>query len=436
MDLYDKLTTDRTPLRMLTVEEGPLYDPLFKKAGEYFLFPELSGPIANRMYFNGAEKIVWSLNNYLGLANVTSLREKEVDACQKWGVAYPMGARMFSGENYLLRQLEQKLSEFTDKASTVIFNYGYQGIFSLIDALVDLKDVILYDAQSHACIVDGVRLHSGKRFSFLHNDMDNLALILERAAKITARTGGGILVITEGVFGMSGDQGKLREIVDLKRQYDFRLLVDDAHGFGVMGQNGVGTAAAQGVQDGVDLYFATFAKSIASIGAFVSGDTKAIDFVRYGIRSQMFAKTLPLLFVESNLARLEYMFDHPELREKLWSNALKLQQGLREMGFNLGNTDSQVTPVFLNCSVREGANMMIDLRENYHIFCSGALFPVVPRDVFLLRLIPTAIHTDEDINQTLSAFQSVKTKLDRGAYRGNLDPSTLEKYLCNSLQNG
>ncbi len=429
MDLYEKFTPEKTPLRMLTVEHGPLYDPLYKAAERYLLYPRLEGTLGNRMIFNGKECIVWSINNYAGLASNEYLRSVEIKACEEWSIAFPMGARMFSGDTFAQHELEAELSDFVNKEATLLLNYGYQGMVSLIDALTDIKDVIIYDAGCHACIVDGVRLHAGKRLSYLHNDIDNLEKQLIRATRMIEKSGGAILIATEGVFGMSGDQGKLKEIVQLKEKFTFRLLVDDAHGFGTMGAVGSGTGVHQGVQDGVDFYFATFAKSMASIGAFVSSDKHAIDYIRFGIRSQMFAKTLPMLYVVSNLERLRYFRSHPELVDQLWENSRKLKSGLAKLGLDLGKSDSQIVPVYLNTSVKEGANLIVDLRENYSVFCSGALYPVVPMGIFLLRLIPTSIHTDEDIFETIKAFKAVKEKLDQGFYKNDLDEATMNSIL-------
>ncbi len=429
MDLYEKFTPERTPLRMLTVEHGPIETPLYKAAERYLLFPRLEGELGNRMVFNNKECIVWSINNYAGLANNEYLRKKEREACNEWSIAYPMGARMFSGDTLKQHEIEAELSDFVRKEASLLLNYGYQGMLSLIDALTDIKDVVIYDSGCHACIVDGVRLHPGKRMSFLHNNISNLEKQLEKAERMTEKSGGGILVITEGVFGMSGDQGKLKEMIQLKEKIQFRLLVDDAHGFGTMGKTGAGIGEAQGVQDGIDLYFATFAKSIASIGAFVSGDKEAIDFIRFGIRSQMFAKTLPMLYTVSNLERLRYFRSHPEILDKLWANAKMLREGFEKIGLDLGKSNSQIIPVYLNTSIKEGVNLIIELREKYKIFCSGALYPVVPMGVFLLRLIPTAAHTQDDVLETIKAFKEVKAKLDQGMYKNKLDEQIIMSVL-------
>lgn len=416
MDLFEKLLIDRGPLgRLSGIAHG------------YFAFPKLEGEIQSHMTFRGKEMICWSLNNYLGLANHPAVREADARGARDWGLAYPMGARMMSGNTDYHEQLERELSEFVQKEDTILLNYGYQGIMSVIDALVDRRDVIVYDSESHACIIDGVRLHQGKRFVFPHNDIESCAKQLKRATELVKTTGGAILVITEGVFGMGGDQGRLKDIAGLKKNYEFRLLVDDAHGFGTMGKTGAGTGEEQGVQDEVDIYFSTFAKSMASIGAFASSDSQVVDYLRYNTRSQIFAKSVPMPLVIGNLKRLELLRTKPELKAKLWHNVNKLQSGLHERGFNLGKTDSPVTPVYLSGSIPEAGNLIIDLRENYHIFCSAVLYPVIPKGELLLRLIPTAMHTDADIDATLEAFSAVSEKLKAGAY--NKDVSELKQFV-------
>jgi len=405
MDLFDKLSLEESPLGR------------FSKIGHgYFMFPKLEGEIGSRMTFQGQEKIVWSLNNYLGLANHPDVRKADAEAVKEWGLAYPMGARMMSGNSDHHERLEAELSDFVSKEATMLLNYGYQGMVSAIDSLVTRHDVIVYDGESHACIVDGVRLHLGKRFVYTHNDMENLERQLKRANSIIQETGGAVLVITEGVFGMGGDQGLLKEISSLKKNYQFRLFVDDAHGFGTMGTTGAGTGEEQGVQDEVDIYFSTFAKSMGSIGAFISSTENVVNFLRYTTRSQIFAKSLPTAIVFGNLKRLELLRTKPELKAQLWKNVKALQTGLRERGFNLGNTNSPVTPVIMTGTNYEAGNLIIDLRENFGIFCSAVVYPVVPKDTLLLRLIPTAIHTEKDIQETLDAFTAVKSKLSEGAY--------------------
>ena len=389
-----------------------------KNAHGYFAFPKLDGPIGNRMQFRGKEMIIWSLNNYLGLANHPEIRKIDADASAEFGLALPMGARMMSGNSNHHEQLEQELSEFEQKEDTILLNYGYQGIMSAIDALCGRHDVIVYDAESHACIIDGLRLHPGHRYVYKHNNIEDCEKQLQRATDLIAKQkAGGILVITEGVFGMAGDQGKLKEIAALKEKFEFRLLVDDAHGFGTMGATGAGVGEAQGCQDAIDLYFSTFAKSMASIGAFMSGPKIIIDYIRYNIRSQIFAKSLPMPLVMGNLKRLEMLRSMPELREKLWYNARKLQAGLKERGINIGKTDSVVTPVYLQGDIPEATAMVMDLRENYHIFCSIVVYPVIPKGQIIFRLIPTAAHTDADIEETLKAFSEAKAKLDADEYK-------------------
>ena len=389
-----------------------------ERAHGYFAFPKLEGPISSRMMFRGKEKIVWSLNNYLGLANHPEIRKVDADAAKEWGLAYPMGARMMSGNSTLHEQLERELAEFEVKEDAILLNFGYQGIMSTIDAICGRHDVIVYDAESHACIIDGLRLHPGHRYVFKHNDVEDCEKQLQRATALIEKQGaGGILLITEGVFGMAGDQGKLKEICDLKKQYDFRLLVDDAHGFGTLGKTGAGAGEEQGCQEEIDLYFSTFAKSMASIGAFLAGPKAIIDFIRYNIRSQIFAKSLPMPIVVGNLKRLDMLRTMPELKEKLWSNALKLQSGLKERGFDIGKTDSPVTPIYMKGGVEEATAMVMDLRENYKIFCSIVVYPVIPKGHIIYRLIPTAEHTQEEIDLTLKAFSETKAKLDAGAYK-------------------
>lgn len=411
-DIFEKLIKNQGPLGQHR-----------ERAHGYFAFPKLDGEIGNRMVFRGKEMIVWSLNNYLGLANHPEVRKADTDATAEYGLATPMGARMMSGNSNYHEQLEVELAAFEDKEDAILMNYGYQGIMSTIDALCGRHDVIVYDAESHACIIDGLRLHPGHRYVFKHNDVEDCEKQLERAtALIEKQNAGGILVITEGVFGMAGDQGKLKEIVELKSKFDFRLLVDDAHGFGTLGEKGAGAGEAQGCQDRIDLYFSTFAKSMASIGAFMAGPKVIIDFIRYNIRSQIFAKSLPMPFVIGNLKRLELLKTKPELKNKLWANALKLQEGLKERGFDIGKTDSVVTPIYMKGGVPEATAMVMDLRENYHIFCSIVVYPVIPKGHIIYRLIPTAVHTDEDIEETLKAFTETKEKLDAGAYKVELIP--------------
>lgn len=387
-----------------------------REAHGYFTFPKLEGDISNRMVFRGKDRLIWSLNNYLGLANHPEVRQADAQGAKEYGMALPMGARIMSGNSVLHEKLENQLSEFMTKEDTILLNYGYQGMVSAIDSLVDRHDVIVYDSESHACIVDGVRLHMGKRFVYPHNDIANLEKQLERAARLVETTSGGILVITEGVFGMSGDMGRLKDIVELKKKFNFRLFVDDAHGFGVMGPTGAGAAEHQGVQDGVDIYFGTFAKAMASIGAFISGPAQVIEYLRYNMRSQIFAKSLPMPLVVGALKRLELLRTKPELRENLWKIVNALQSGLKEAGFEIGATNSCVTPVYLNGTIPEATNLILDLRENYDIFCSIVVYPVVPKGIIMLRLIPTAMHTLEDVEYTIESFRKIYVNLKAGKY--------------------
>ena len=416
-DIFEKLLKNAGPLGQHR-----------ERAHGYFAFPKLEGEIGSRMKFRGKDMVVWSLNNYLGLANHPEVRKADADAAAAYGLASPMGARMMSGNTDQHEQLESELAAFVFKQDAILMNFGYQGIMSTIDAICGRHDVIVYDAESHACIIDGLRLHPGHRYVFKHNDLEDFEKQMQRAtALIEKQKSGGILVITEGVFGMAGDQGKLKEIAALKGKYDFRLLVDDAHGFGTLGKTGAGAGEAQGCQDAIDLYFSTFEKSMASIGAFLAGDKTIIDFIRYNIRSQIFAKSLPMPLVIGNLKRLEMLRTMPELKEKLWSNALKLQAGLKERGFDIGKTDTPVTPVYMKGGVEEATAMVMDLRENYKIFCSIVVYPVIPKGHIIYRLIPTAAHTDADIQETLIAFTETKAKLDAGAYKVEAIPDMAEK---------
>jgi glycine C-acetyltransferase len=404
-DLFEKIKENRGPIGKHS-----------KASHGYFTFPKLEGDIAPHMVFRGKSRLNWSLNNYLGLANHPEVRKADADAASDYGFALPMGARMMSGNSNYHEQLENELSAFMEMEDTILCNFGYQAMVSAIDALVDRRDVIVYDSECHACIIDGLRLHMGKRFVFPHNDIDNCEKQLQRATDIVKESGGAILVITEGVFGMSGDQGKLKEIVALKEKYQFRLFVDDAHGLGTMGPKGGGTAQEQGVQAGVDIYFGTFAKSFALIGGFISSTEDVIEYLRYNMRSQIFAKAMPMPLVIGALKRLELIRNHPEYREQLWKITNELQDGLKKAGFNIGNTQSPVTPVYLNGSIPEATNMVYDLRENFNIFCSMVVYPVVPKGVIILRLIPTAVHTSEDVQRTIEVFKSIEHKLKSGQY--------------------
>ncbi len=404
-DIFEKIAKNRGPLGQHA-----------KESHGYFTFPKLEGAIGPHMNFRGKERLNWSLNNYLGLANHPEVRQADTEAAANFGFASPMGARMMSGNSNYHEQLEAELSAFVEKEDTILCNFGYQAVVSAIDALVDRRDVIVYDAESHACILDGVRLHMGKRYVFKHNDVEDCEKQLERATKLAEEQGGAILVITEGVFGMRGDQGKLKEIVALKKKFNFRLFVDDAHGIGTLGATGGGTGQEQNCQDGIDIYFGTFAKSFALIGGFVSSDEQVIEYLRYNMRSQIFAKALPLPLVIGALKRLELMRTKPELKDNLWKITNALQSGLTKAGFNIGETDTCVTPVYMNGSIPEATNLIFDLRENYNIFCSMVVYPVVPKGMIILRLIPTAVHTLEDVNYTIDCFSKIVGKLKAGEY--------------------
>lgn len=405
-DLFDKIYRDKGPL-------GKWAD----QAEGYFVFPKLEGPIGNRMRFNGKEVITWSVNDYLGLANHPEVREVDAKAAADWGSAYPMGARMMSGHTDLHEQLQNELAAFVQKQAAYLLNFGYQGMVSTIDALVSKDDVIVYDVDAHACIIDGVRLHMGQRFTYKHNDLESIEKNLKRAVKVAEKTGGGILLISEGVFGMRGEQGKLKEIVALKKKYNFRLFVDDAHGFGTLGKTGAGAGEEQGVQDQIDVYFATFAKSMASTGAFIAGDEEIINYLKYNLRSQMFAKSLQMQLVIGALKRLHMMRSSTQYKDKLWENVNALQGGLRERGFDLGTTQSCVTPVYLKGSIPEAMALVKDLRENHGVFTSIVVYPVIPKGLILLRMIPTASHTMEDIQETLEAFSAIRDRLENGTYK-------------------
>ncbi|WP_323789014.1 aminotransferase class I/II-fold pyridoxal phosphate-dependent enzyme [Psychroserpens sp.] len=405
-DLFEKIYKDKGPLgKWASQAEG------------YFVFPKLEGQISNRMKFQGKDVITWSINDYLGLANHPEVRKVDAEAAAEYGSAYPMGARMMSGHTDLHEQLQNELAEFVKKEATYLLNFGYQGMVSTVDALVSKDDIIVYDVDAHACIIDGVRLHMGKRFTYKHNDVESLEKNLERATKMAEQTGGGILVISEGVFGMRGEQGRLKEIVALKKKFNFRLFVDDAHGFGTLGKTGAGAGEEQGVQDDIDVYFATFAKSMASTGAFIAADQEIIDYLKYNLRSQMFAKSLQMQLVVGARKRLQMLKTMPELKENLWKIVDALQSGLKKRGFDIGTTQSCVTPVYLKGSIPEAMALVRDLRENYGIFCSIVVYPVIPKGLILLRMIPTATHTIEDVNETLDAFDAIRERLVNGTYK-------------------
>jgi len=414
-DLFERIQKNKGPLgKWASQAEG------------YFVFPKLEGELGPRMKFQGKDILNWSLNDYLGLANHPEVRKADTDAAIEYGAAYPMGARMMSGHTKYHEQLEEELAAFVMKESAYLLNFGYQGIMSTIDALVTRNDVIVYDVDAHACIIDGVRLHSGKRFTYRHNDVESMEKNLQRATKLAETTGGGILFITEGVFGMRGQQGKLKEVVAMKKKYNFRLLVDDAHGFGTLGKTGAGAGEEQGVQDEIDVYFSTFAKSMANIGAFVAADKDVIDYLKYNLRSQMFAKALPMIQTIGSLKRLEILRNSSEIKDKLWVNVNALQNGLKAKGFNIGDTNTCITPVYLEGSVPEAMVMVNDLRENYGIFLSIVIYPVIPKGIILLRMIPTTSHTLSDVEETLTAFEAIREKLENGTYKEIAEKTTVD----------
>ncbi|NHN24046.1 pyridoxal phosphate-dependent aminotransferase family protein [Flavobacterium jejuense] len=414
-DLFERIQNNKGPLgKWASQAEG------------YYVFPKLEGELGPRMKFHGKEILNWSLNDYLGLANHPEVRKVDAEAAAQYGAAYPMGARMMSGHTDVHEQLERELATFVKKEAAYLLNFGYQGIMSAIDALVTKNDIIVYDVDAHACIIDGVRLHMGKRFTYKHNDLESMEKNLQRATKMATETGGGILFITEGVFGMRGQQGKLKEIIAMKEKYNFRLLVDDAHGFGTLGKTGAGAGEEQECQDGIDVYFSTFAKSMASIGAFLAGDKDIIDYLKYNLRSQMFAKSLPMIQTVGALKRLQLLRDNPSLKDKLWENVNALQNGLKDKGFNIGDTNTCVTPVYLEGSIPEAMVMVNDLRENYNIFLSIVVYPVIPKGIILLRMIPTASHTLSDIDETLAAFEAIREKLVNGTYKKIAEATTID----------
>ena len=408
MDIFERIAKD---------EGGPL-GQYRKKAHGYYMFPKLEGQIQPMMTFNGKQVLAWTFNNYLGLANHPEVRKADAEATAKWGLGYPMGARMMSGHTTEHEQLEKELAEFELKEDAYLFNFGYQGMVSTIDALVNRHDIIVYDSEAHACIMDGVRLHMGQRIVYPHNDIEKCEKALQRATKLVAETGGGILLITEGVYGMTGDLGILDKIVELKKKYKFRILIDDAHGFGVMGDTGRGTTEYYNVMDEIDLYFGAFAKSMAAVGGFIAGPKDIINYLRYNLRSQIYAKSLPMPLVEGCLKRLDMIRTMPELREKLWTITRALQVGLRERGFNIGKAEACVTPIFLEGNIAEATNILIDLRENHGIFCSVVVYPVVPKGVIMFRIIPTAMHSLENVEYTLNAFSKIQENLKKGLYKG------------------
>ena len=392
-----------------------------EKAEGYFAFPKLEGELGPHMKFNGQDVLCWSLNNYLGLANHPEIRRVDAEAAAKWGLAYPMGSRMMTGQTHLHEELERRLAAFEKKEAAFEFNFGYQGIVSTIDSLVNRHDVIVYDAEDHACLLDGIRLHIGSKYKFRHNNIQDCERVLARACAEAEQKGGGVLLITEGVFGMTGALGILDQIAALKKKYKFRIMIDDAHGFGVMGPHGRGTSEHFGVMDEIDLYIGAYAKSMASIGGFVAGPKKIINYLRFNMRSQIYAKSLPMALVEGGLKRLEIIRskEGDQLRQKLFTITKALQDGFRNLGFEIGPAEACVTPVQIKGGVGQASRMAVDLRENYGIFCSVVIYPVIPKGMVIFRIISTAAHSMEDVQRTLNAFTEVRAKLDAGYYDGD-----------------
>lgn len=388
----------------------------------FLTYPKLVGDVGPYMKYQNRTLLNWSINNYLGLSNHPEVRQADADAARDYGLGYPMGSRMMSANTDYHELFEKQLADFVGSEDSFLMNFGYQGVMSAIETLVDHKDVIVFDSECHACLIDGIRLHKAKGgiyYKYLHNNMESLEKNLMRASKYVNQTGGGILVITEGVFGMTGELGKLNEIVNFKNKFEFKLLVDDAHGFGVMGKNGKGTGEYFDCQNQIDLYFATFTKAMSSMGAFIGADSEVINYLKYNSRSQIFAKALPIGYVIGGIKRLELIKENPQFRTKLWHIAGMLQKGLKEKGFNMGNTNTHVCPVLLNQEFthNEALNLINDLRENMNIFCSVVIYPVVPKDILMLRLIPTSMHSEEDVNYTVDCFEIVRNRLFNGEYR-------------------
>jgi glycine C-acetyltransferase len=396
MDLFEKLENRPGPLGKFT-----------SNGYGYYTFPKLEGPLGPVMKFNDKDVVVWSINDYLGIGNNEQVREIDTRVTQKYSLSAPMGARLMTGNSTEHEALENELADFVHKPDALLLNYGYQGIMSVIHCLVDRNDFLIYDELSHACIVDGKQLAMGETSVYKHNDIDSLEKQLKRAtAKLKPNSS--ILVVTEGVFGMTGDLGKLKEIIALKEKYPFRLLVDDAHGFGTLGDDGSGTGTHLGCQDGVDIYFGTFAKSVALIGAFVATEPRVREFLKANARSQIFAKSLPLPIVATARERIKLIRQNPQWREKLWENTLKLRNGLKDIGYNVLPSESPVTPVLTEGSTELCTTIMRELREEHGVFVSGVAYPVVPKGMVLIRLIPMATHTDKHIEKTLNAFEAIK----------------------------
>lgn len=396
MDLFDKLQGRPGPLGEFTSD-----------GYGYYTFPRLEGPLGPVMKFNGKDVVVWSINDYLGIGGREDVRKFDGEMAARHGLSTPMGARLMTGNTTQHEKLEEELADFVHKPSALLLNYGYQGIMSVIHALVDRNDFLIYDELSHACIVDGKQLAMAEKFVYKHNDIESLEKQLERAHR-KAKPDSSILVVTEGAFGMTGDLGNLEEIVALKDKYPFRLLVDDAHGVGTMGEDGSGTGTHLGCHEGIDIYFGTFAKAFALIGAFVATEERVKEFLKANVRSQIFAKSVPLPIVESVRKRLKMIRNNPEWRDQLWENTKKLRQGLIDIGYNVMPAECPVTPVLTKGSTEVCQDIMRKLREDHGIFVSGVAYPVVPKGTVLIRLIPTAAHNDEHIKKTLKGFRAIK----------------------------
>lgn len=396
MDLFDKLQDRPGPLGEFTSD-----------GYGYYTFPKLEGPLGPVMKFNGKDVVVWSINDYLGVGGKKEVLEYDAKVTKKYGLSAPMGARLMTGNSTKHEELEKELADFAHKPSALLLNYGYQGIMSVIHALVDRNDFLIYDELSHACIVDGKQLAMADKSVFKHNDIKSFEKQLKRAHR-RSKSDSSVLVVTEGAFGMTGDLGILKEMIALKEKYPFRLLVDDAHGLGTMGEDGSGTGTHLGCQEGIDIYFGTFAKAFALIGAFVATDERVVEFLKANVRSQIFAKSVPMPIVESARKRLELIRKHPEWREQLWKNTRKLRQGLKDIGYHVMPAECPVTPVLTQGSTDLCQLIMRKLREEHGVFVSGVTYPVVPKGTVLIRLIPTAAHTDEHIQKTLEGFEAIK----------------------------
>ena len=411
LDIFDRIERDSGgPI-------GQYYDQAFG----YYMYPKLEGELGPHMVFNGKEVLNWSLNNYLGLANHPEVRKADAEGAARWGLAYPMGSRMLSGHTALHEKLEKMFADFEKKEDAFLFNFGYQGIVSAIDCLTARHDVIVYDAECHACLLDGIRLHIGSKYKYRHNNIEDCEKVLAKACAEADANGGGVLLITEGVYGMTGALGKLDKIAALKKKYSFRIMIDDAHGFGLLGAHGRGTSEELGCMDEIDLYIGAFAKSMASIGGFVAGPHSIIKYLRANMRSQMYAKSLPMPLVIGNIKRLEIIMSEEgdRLRKKCLEITHAIQTGFVKEGFDIGEAEACVTPVHIKGGVAQATKMAKDLRENYKIFCSVVVYPVIPKGMVIFRIVSTAAHTMEDVEYTLNAFKEIKAKLDAGAYDGD-----------------